>query len=259
MRRFALKTALDLRAAVLSAALAFGLGGAASACPKPSVTLLFHSCWGDAAAEILLLPEQAAEIPAQARSLTVTGAYTATDTRANGEPKPVGLFLDGGHVINPNLARMDGVLLVTPAGGLSLHHRRDVPLSGRRYDLRDARARQRFAKAAAAQNIEVLQSHLLIIDGVLDIRARTGAPVFARRLLFTDADGFGIYQSAGFKTLHEAAVDLMASFAPQMALNLDMGSFDYCRDALSDTVRNCGVLRLADTAKLSNLLRFTLR
>ena len=42
-----------------------------------------------------------------------------------------------------------------------------------------------------------------------------------------------------------------------MALNLDMGSFDYCVRRTTGGTDPCGVLGVGDTAKLSNLLRLS--
>jgi hypothetical protein len=55
-------------------------------------------------------------------------------------------------------------------------------------------------------------------------------------------------------TLHAAAEHLAAELAPKMALNLDMGSYDFCRSAVSGTEVSCGIRGVSDTEKLSNLL-----
>jgi len=235
----------------LAAALA---AGAAAACPEPAPTLLFHSCWGVSRAEILLVPDEG--LPETGRFIAVTGAYTAeeTDTRPGGEPKPVGLFVHRGRTINPNLGRMDGVLIVDQAGHPSLHHRARVALGGETRDLSDPDTRAAFREAAEAAGASVLQSHLLIVDGVVDVRPSDDAPRFVRRMFFTDADGFGLYQTAGLRTLHEAAVEVAEAHAPRMALNLDMGSFDYCEDRLADPPRRCGLRQGENLAGLSNLL-----
>ena len=49
----------------------------------------------------------------------------------------------------------------------------------------------------------------------------------------------------------EAARDVARRFNPKMALNLDMGSYDFCNEG----GRNCGALSLEETGKLSNVLR----
>lgn len=252
-----------IRPGALAAALAVALAlsaASALACPAPSPELLFHSCWGEGRARVLLLPEDSLPDPVTAAEhLLVTGAYTATDTRDGGLAKPVGLFVHGGRVINPNLARMDGVLVVDPAGTLSLHHRAAVPLGGHSHDLRTLAERQAFAAAASAAGLSVLQSHLLIGDGRLDVRPVPDAPRAVRRMLFTDADGYGIWQPPGLLTLHEAAEALVAAHAPRMALNLDMGGHDYCWRHGPEGARSCGLLGRDETATLSNLIGLEIR
>lgn len=244
-------------------ALALGLlAGAAGACPSPDPQLLLHSCWGEAAAELILLPEEAPPPPATGarRHLLVGAAYTGADSRDGGLPNPVGLFVDNGRVINPNLARMDGVLILPRGGAPLLQHRDRLGFAGRRFDLGAPRERRAFARLAAETGAGVLQSHLLIVDGVLDIRPQGDAPVARRRLFFTDDAGWGVWQTATAVTLHAAAEEIAAALAPRMALNLDMGSFDYCWLTLEDgTTRRCGLRTLGDTARMSNLLSLVLR
>jgi len=242
-------------------ALALGLVcGGAWACPPPSDTLLFHSCWGDARAELILLPDEPLPaVPAGARRhLVVTGAYTGKDARPGGAPKPVGLFVDGGQVINPNRARMDGVLFLPAEGPPSLHHGERVRVAGKTWTLSDAAQRLAFARTAAQAGASVLQSHLLIIEGAADVRPTLTAPRYRRRIWFTDAHGWGVWQSAEPLTLYTATARLRTALSPRMALNLDMGSFDYCRLTLAGTPTRCGLRSGAETAGLSNLLVLTL-
>ncbi len=233
----------------------------AVACPVPSDTLLFHSCWGQGRLAVLLLPEDLPlpETAPQGRRLVVTGAYTARDSRGDGLTKPVGLFVHGGAVINPNLGRMDGILLVDPANGWpELNHRERLALGGRGYDMTALEQRRAFVAEASAHGLSVLQSHLLIVDGRVDARPQDDAPVFVRRMLFIDDEGFGLYQTGRPETLHDAATQLAGALAPRMALNLDMGSYDYCQRADADAEASCGRLDRGDTGKLSNLLVLTL-
>lgn len=234
----------------------------AAACPEPGAGLLFHSCWGEARVALLLLPDDLplAAPPAEGLRLIVTGAYTGTGTRTQGAPMPVGLFLRRGELVNRNLGRMDGVLLIDPAdGGLQLQHRTRVELDGRSFDLRDIDQRHAFADAAARRGLSVMQSHLLIDGGELDVQPQEGAPVYVRRFLFTDAHGFGVWQSPAPMTLRDAAEAVAAALAPRMVLNLDMGSYDFCRRAEAGTETNCGGLVTEGMGKLSNLLVLTLR
>jgi hypothetical protein len=237
------------------------VAGQAFACPEPSRELQFHSCWGSAQADLRLLPEELPlpPPPDTGQRLIVTGAYTGTEPRGEGLPNPVGLFVDGGAVINPNLGRMDGVLIINPATGRpKLHHRERLTFAGREYDLTTLDQRHAFLDAASGQGVSVLQSHLLIVDGRVDVQPQEIAPTFNRRILFTDDAGYGIYQTPGSRTLYDAATQLAEALAPGMALNLDMGSYDYCQHVRDGEVSACGMLGRDDTAKLSNLLVLTL-
>ena len=56
------------------------------------------------------------------------------------------------------------------------------------------------------------------------------------------------------------AAELLAQQAPAMALNLDMGSYNYCIWVRADgTASSCGALGIEGTDKLSNLIRLTAR
>ncbi|MEM1345385.1 MAG: hypothetical protein AAGI34_12505 [Pseudomonadota bacterium] len=223
-------------------------------CPEPAPSLLFHSCWGRARAELLLFPEDTLPATTAAgRQLTITGAYTGRDRRAGDKPNPVGLFIHSESAINETLARMDGVLVLSP-DTLTLHHRARVTLDGTPYDLREPTQRQRFTESARAAGLGVLQSHLLVVDGVSDVTDTEGAPRFTRRILFTKDGAWGVYQTKTALTLHDATEAVLRAHAPEMALNLDMGSYDYCRLSIAGTIRNCGYRALSDTDLLSNLL-----
>ena len=209
--------------------------GLAEACTSEGV--LFF----DPAPEVTLfvLPD---DLPIDdTRGITVTGAYTGTDTRRSGAHMPVGFLLRDGEVINRNGGRMDGVLLVDEDGARIT--RRDV------IGIDSAEGRVAFAEGAAGRPVSLLQSHLLISEGELDIHEVEDAPRFTRRILIETEAGMGIWQSAQPLTLYAAAVAVEEACAPRMALNLDMGSYDYCT---LDGVY-CGLLR--DTERLSNLIR----
>jgi hypothetical protein len=234
----------------------------AFACPPESERLLFHSCHGSASVEMLLLPEEADALaaPPDGESLAVTGGYTGTDTRAGGHPNPVGLFVDNGRIVSPNLARMDGILVIDADGQPRIHQSTRVPQRDGVADLTDPDQRLDFAGWSGENDLSVLQSHLLIVDGRLDVRPQMDAPKARRRLLFTDRHGWGIHQTTDSVTLFDAGFELLQRYRPGMAINLDMGSFDYC--IATDAGRaptSCGVLDSGQTAKLSNILRVVRR
>ena len=233
----------------------------ALACPSEGGRLLFHSCHGPAAVELLLLPEEAEALsaPPEGESLAVTGGYTGTDMRAGGHPNPVGLFVDDGRVVSPNLARMDGILVIDAEGQPRIHQSTRVSLRDGVADLTDADQRLDFADWASENGLSVLQSHLLIVDGRLDVRPQVDAPKALRRLLFTDRHGWGIYQSTDPVTLFDAGFELQQRHRPTMAINLDMGSFDYCIAGDAGLPTKCGFLDAGQTDKLSNVIRASRR
>jgi hypothetical protein len=244
--------AVRAAAAVLLAAAA--AGGAAA----QGAGVLARACPGPGAAELLLLPEDAGRVEsAPPGSVIVTGAYTATDTRSEGLPKPVGLYLRNGALVSLEFGRMDGILVVAADGAARIAAAGRVPLAGRRHDLRSLDGRRAFARAAGEAGASALQSHLLIRDGALDLRPVEGAPVAERRLLFqTREGGLGLWQSGGRAlTLHEAAQELQRRHGPVMALNLDMGGHDFCLRRSEAGERACGRIGRDGLARLSNLIR----
>lgn len=229
---------------------------AAEICAKTDQpTLLWSSCDGAYAASLRLLPEDAGVTPEGA--LDVTGAYTATDRREGGRPKPVGLMVRAGTVISREYVRFDGVLAIDGEGGAAVGYRRRFPFGDDVYDLEDRERRAALLEAVAASGGSLMQSHLLIIDGAVDAAPIDGAPRFRRRILMQDETGaLGLFDSSPRAlTLNEAAEEVAEVFAPAMALNLDMGSYDFCRRG-GDL---CGALSYGQTGKLSNLLRFLTR
>lgn len=215
--------------------------------------LLWSTCDGGSRVELLLLPEDAGLTPQD--SLDVTGVYTATDRRDEGKPKPVGLFVRAGEVVSREYARFDGLLLIEADGTPRVLYRRRAAFGGETYDLDDAESRQRFIAAVAAAGASVTQSHLLIVDGEVDAFDRDGsAPRFRRRILLQTKDGgTAVYDSSPRPlTLAEAAEEVKTRYAPAMAINLDMGSYDFCSRGRT----SCGLLSYADTGKLSNIIRF---
>lgn len=246
-------------ACLASGVICAGAAQAAPLCDAADGDVIWASCGGGAAAvEILLLPEDAGLTPPGA--LDVTGGYTARDKRAGGMPKPAGLFVRKGAIVSREYVRFDGVLIVDRSGAPHIVHRRRAAFEGEIYDLEDAARRAAFLRALAAAGASALQSHLLIVDGAIDAFAAEGAPRFRRRILMAMADGsYGLYDSSPRAlTLAEATAEVAARFAPLMALNLDMGSYDFCnRGAESGVGERCGALTYGQTGKLSNLIRFS--
>jgi hypothetical protein len=249
-------------AALVAAAIAVFSTGRALACPEASERLLWHSCWGEAQVELRLLPEDLPlpMAPEAGERLTVTGAYTAREPREGGLPDPVGLFLRRGEVIGRNLARMDGILLIPPEGPARIARRSAITFGAETYDLTSVPQRMAFVERAAAAGYSVMQTHLLVIDGESDVAETENAPAYIRRLIFEDAHGIGIWQTRWPVTLFEAARAIVADVGPRMAMNLDMGSYDFCLAEAEGAARRCGVVEPGGQSfqRLSNLLSLSL-
>lgn len=187
---------------------------------------------------------------AGAQRLVVTGAYTRAD-----KFEPGGLVIRQGEATTRFPQAWDGVLLVSQSGKLSLHNKRAVRWAGRDYDLETDAERVAFLDQAEAARLSALQSHLLISEGALDLRKIAGAPRFVRRLLFDTFDGrIGVYESDRPLTLYEAAAELQQIATPRMALNLDMGAYNFCETQRAGDAERCGVVSRAGLDRLTNLI-----
>jgi len=230
----------------------------AASCPTGHESLLFNSCTASTDAYLVVLAPDA-PVPSNLAAsdkttLVITGAYTSGE-----KVEPEGFVLDRGKPFDPYIQGWDGLLLITPEGDLSLHHVSQVKFRGGLSNLRDKGQRRAFVARAKQHRLSAIQSHLLITDGALDVRDVSGAPRFRRRILFSYKNGgYGIYDSGDRAlTLFEAATEVTDLFDPEMAFNLDMGSYDYCSQTVEGAETNCGDLARSDTRKLSNILVFT--
>lgn len=240
--------------------LAIGLSFAAAngavaqdtaSCPD-SPAVLVQSCENDITVQLRVLPE---EVDHDSRhSLTVAGTYSSGD-RFGIE----GMVIRDGKIISHRYQNWDGVLVIGQDGVPKLFHAGDVSLAGESFDLKQKSSRDAFVTKAVDLGVTVLQSHLLILNGALDLEDLEGAPEFKRRLLVTFANGdFGVWETAQAETLYTAALQVQADIGPQMALNLDMGAYDYCRSGPKGDQQDCGRL-LVQADKLTNLLEFKAR
>ncbi len=230
---------------------------AADDCIPVHATLLLDNCSETLSADLVLILDRT-RVPQELTlggedALVVTGAYT------NGERvEPEGLVIEEGEAFDPYVQGWDGVMLIEPEGGLSLHHVARVRYRGSLSNLRDKAQRRAFIARARQVGLSAIQSHMLITDGMLDVRPVEGAPRFRRRVVFSYEDGrYGIFDSGPRAlTLFEAGAEIQADYDPKMAFNLDMGSYDYCMLTKDGHKQDCGALSRSATAKLSNVLVF---
>ena len=236
---------------ILAAAILALTATSANACPTDA-RVLFVSCNTPVSAKLTSL-EGAPAPEGPDNSLTVTGTYSSGD-RFGIE----GIAIDAGKMISRRFQSWDGLAVITPEGRLSLHHVERVSLGGHTFNLRNAHERQAFEKTARQRRLSAIQSHLLITDGEVDVRDQPGQPRFRRRMLFMTREGdVGVFDTGGEAlTLFDAAAALHEAVAPEMAFNLDMGSYDYCVWNKGD-MKNCGRLNRSSTGILTNVLVFT--
>lgn len=216
---------------------------------------LFAPCQGDVKVELLVLPNDVVPAPAQRRRITVTGTYSSGD-RFGIE----GLAIKNGMTASKRFQKWDGGLLIDAAGHAQIVNVAAVPLGLKTFNLKDKTDRPEFLSEASTQKISFIQSHLLITDGNLDTREVAGAPRFQRRILYSDKAGnISLFDSGNRAlTLFEAASELHKTHNAHMALNLDMGSYDYCQIENGTSSVACGIIRSASDTRLTNLLQFTI-
>lgn len=180
--------------------------------------------------------------------LVVTGTYSSGD-RLGIE----GLAVIDGEILSRRLQGWDGVLIVGPDRQPQIFNARDVRFQGKAFNIKNRDEGMALLQDVSEAGASMLQSHLLISDAVLDLRNLENAPVFYRRLLYIRQNGsFGIWQPDARLTLYDAAVRLQDEMRPVMALNLDMGAYDFCQ---RKDGTNCGRLTVGMEA-LTNLLAF---
>ena len=221
----------------------------ATSCPSDAGVLV-HSCAQPVSVNLRVLPDEIAQNPDHL--LTVAGTYSSGD-RFGIE----GLVIKDGVQISRRYQNWDGVLIITPSGKPNIYRADDVMVDGIKYNLKGATSRRAFVDKALENRLTVLQSHLLISGGNLDLNDVPDAPKFKRRLFVTLPDGnFGIWETEISETLYDAAVQLQTSLEPYMALNLDMGAYDYCQKGPLGDQSDCGRL-LVSKDKLTNVLEFS--
>ncbi len=220
-----------------------------SSCPT-GTEMLVHSCDQTVSVNLRVLPDEVKQSPDHL--LTVAGTYSSGD-RFGIE----GLVIKDGVQVSRRYQNWDGVLIIAPDGKPKIYRADDVMVGENQYNLKEATSRKAFISKALESRLTVLQSHLLISDGQLDLKDVPDAPKFKRRLFVTLPDGnFGIWETDISETLYDAATQLQANIGPKMALNLDMGAYDYCQKGPIGAQSDCGRL-LVSKDKLTNILEFS--
>ncbi|MEO0342973.1 MAG: succinate dehydrogenase [Pseudomonadota bacterium] len=220
-----------------------GIGLADTTCPKVA-SVLISNCASPLHVQLI----EPSELSKTKNYLVVTGTYSSGD-RLGVE----GLAVMSGEVKSRRLQDWDGVLILGNDGQPQMFNARRVEFANELFNIKDHDQAFELLDLVAEHGASMMQSHLLISNGVLDLRQLVNAPVFYRRIFYVTHDGgFGVWQSPSRLTLYDAAVQLQDELRPKMALNLDMGSYDFCRKANQE----CGRLTVS-IDQLTNLLTFT--
>jgi hypothetical protein len=222
----------------------------AEGCPARAQVSLFHSCEIPARVELQFLPVTIER--ADTDILSVTGTYSSAD-RFGVE----GLAIDGERLVSSRFQGWDGFLMVSPSGEPQVFNAAKITLDGKTYNLKRQPDRRNFVAASRAQGYAMIQSHLLITDGALDVKNVENARRFVRRMFFTDGAGWGVYETKSAVTLYDAAVEIQEALNPDMVLNLDMGAYNYCQKNTPDGFEACGDL-FTNAENLTNLITIRL-
>ncbi len=185
--------------------------------------------------------------------LLLTGTYSSPDGQVEG------LVIDRGTIVRPGVYPWDGILLALPGGRFEIANVSAVPTPRGTFDLKaNKQHRKDFFSYAGKAGISAIQSHLLVTDGRVDVTERDNAKIFRRRLLMQDASGrIAVFDSSPDRiSLYEAARIARERYGAQFAINLDMGTYDFCyMKSPGKPGTNCGLS--PDTAKLTNILKFS--
>lgn len=184
-------------------------------------------------ADIVFNSRQSATFPRHAgrpagypkHRLEITGGYTSSYIW------PAGLTISAGRVLNGALQSWDGLIIKDAQNRLHIVDLSDLRYNFRRYDLRgDLDDYKAFLQIAAKEKWSVVQTHLLLSSGQLLVSSEGSSLKARRRALFEMEDGtLAVYDSFDESlTLFELASILRDRYQATDAVNLDMGTYNYC-------------------------------
>jgi len=165
-----------------------------------------------------MLPESFAE-----DRFMFTGTYTSP------LGMPAGLAIGREGVINPFLQSWEGLILIQN-GKIYLNSLFDLHLGNRSLHVAENfRDFQDFVRHVEAQGGALLQSHLLVYEGRSALRAESNKRKMRRRVIFQTGDGgLHLFDSRDRRlSFEEVAGELIDKFKAEIAINLDMGGFNY--------------------------------
>jgi len=183
-------------------------------------------------------------------SLIITGAYTSSYKR------PVGLFSSNGKIINPAIKKWTGILIVKNKK-MYIENARNIPIEFKIINIiENFNDYLFFLKWVEKNDISVLQTHMLVDNSKVVVSNKNNKK-FRRRVIYEDINNnIKIYDSENKKlTLFDLSNILIKNHKAKKAINLDMGTYDYCSYKKDNKTTNCGYLK--DTNILSNLIEIS--
>lgn len=182
--------------------------------------------------------------------LEITGTYTSP------YDYPTGLFIQEGKIINPIMQSWDGLLVVDRNGRLNLMNLNEFQYGFRTYKIKERQEDYLdFLKFASDDKISVMQSHLILNNGEIDVS--NNKRLFKRRAVVSDKSGeIFVYDSLNKSiSLFDLATILKEKYDALYAINLDMGAFNYCSFIKNGIqTKDCG--DLSKDTRLSNIIVF---
>lgn len=157
--------------------------------------------------------------------------WVATGTYTSPFHVPVGLSAARGRIANPAIRDMEGLVVITPNGRWKIDHIDHLEYGLQPYRIRQSREDYlAFLSAIEQDQLSVFQSHLLVYEGVVQVPATADPARARRRVLFqTGRADLHVFDSKSEAlTLREAALRVKERFGADRAVNLDMGTFNYC-------------------------------
>jgi hypothetical protein len=157
--------------------------------------------------------------------LIVTGTYTSPFNT------PVGLTINQGKVLNPALQKWDGILVIDYNGKAHITDINHLMYNFTLFDIRNSyKDYLTFFQIAQVNKLTIIQSHLIISNGnILIDKQNLKREKFRRRVIFQTKDN-ALYVYDSFKqrlTFYKLAQILKNKYNAKIALNLDMGTYNY--------------------------------
>jgi len=156
--------------------------------------------------------------------MEVTGTYTSA------YHWPTGLAVNNGQVINPAIQGWDGLLVIDQNGKMYIKNIKTLSYQFRNFRITENHSDYiDFLTIAEKEKLTIIQSHLLVNNGKLQMEKQSNRK-FRRRALFQTCNGsISVYDSINKQiTLWEMANMLIQKYNATEVLNLDMGPFNYC-------------------------------